>query len=113
MVNHYYFYCIDRDFGPFFLKFCSYFPYTARLCINGHEYVKRQLAQEGIVFEPWTTAFSRVIPSAAASDLRRLIGGEDRPAVAQVASRFAASLRTQDRKAGYRYDVSILQADSR
>jgi hypothetical protein len=28
-VNHYYFYCIDEDFGPFFLKFCSYFPYNA------------------------------------------------------------------------------------
>src|SRR5437763_13819108 len=26
MVNHYYFYCVDSDFGPFFLKFCSYFP---------------------------------------------------------------------------------------
>jgi hypothetical protein len=26
MVNHYYFYCVDEDFGPFFLKFCSYFP---------------------------------------------------------------------------------------
>jgi hypothetical protein len=22
MVNHYYFYCVDQDFGPFFLKFC-------------------------------------------------------------------------------------------
>ena len=27
MVNHYYFYCVDEDFGPFFLKFGSYFPY--------------------------------------------------------------------------------------
>ena len=26
MINHYYFYCVDEDFGPFFLKFCSYFP---------------------------------------------------------------------------------------
>ena len=26
MVNVYYFYCRDKDFGPFFLKFCSYFP---------------------------------------------------------------------------------------
>lgn len=43
MVNHYYFYCVDEDFGPFFIKFCSYFPYDARLCINGHEYAKRQL----------------------------------------------------------------------
>ena len=31
MVNHFYFYCLDADFGPFFLKFCSYFPYTAKL----------------------------------------------------------------------------------
>lgn len=38
MVNHYYFYCVDSDFGPFFLKFCSYFPYNAQLCINGNEY---------------------------------------------------------------------------
>jgi hypothetical protein len=28
---------VDADFGPFFLKFCSYFPYNARLCLNGHE----------------------------------------------------------------------------
>ena len=51
IVNHYYFYGIDEDFGPFFLKFCTYFPYNAKLCINGHEYVKRQLAKEGIPFE--------------------------------------------------------------
>lgn len=36
-VNHYYFYCLDEEFGPFFLKFCSYFPYNAKLCFNGHE----------------------------------------------------------------------------
>jgi hypothetical protein len=51
MVNQYYVYAIDADFGPFFLKFCSYFPYNAKLCLNGHEYVKRQLAREGIGFE--------------------------------------------------------------
>ena len=28
-------YCMDRDFGPFFLKFCTYFPYNAKLCLNG------------------------------------------------------------------------------
>jgi hypothetical protein len=25
MVNQFYIYAIDEDFGPFFLKFCSYF----------------------------------------------------------------------------------------
>ncbi len=51
MVNQYYCYAVDEDFGPFFLKFCSYFPYNAKLCINGHEYLKRQLAKKGIAFE--------------------------------------------------------------
>ena len=51
MVNNYYVYAVDRDFGPFFLKFCSYYPFNAKLCLNGHEYAKRQLAQEGIAFE--------------------------------------------------------------
>jgi hypothetical protein len=50
LVNYYYFYCQDDDFGPFFIKFCSYFPYTAKLCINGNEYLKRQLEKEGIVY---------------------------------------------------------------
>src|SRR5262245_6161939 len=35
-------------FGPFFLKFCTYFPYNAKLCLNGHEYVKQQLTRRGI-----------------------------------------------------------------
>jgi len=51
MVNHFYIYCVDRDFGPFFLKFSTYFPYNAKLCLNGHEYAKRQLSQKGIGFE--------------------------------------------------------------
>ena len=33
LVNHFYVYAVDADFGPFFLKFCSYFPYNARLCL--------------------------------------------------------------------------------
>ena len=32
-INFFYFYCVDADFGPFFLKFSTYFPYTAKLCI--------------------------------------------------------------------------------
>src|ERR1700746_2261855 len=51
LVNHYYFYCIDEDFGRFFLKFCSYFPYNAKLCLNGHEYLKQQLEQKGITYQ--------------------------------------------------------------
>jgi hypothetical protein len=32
-INFFYFYCVDADFGPFFIKFGTYFPYTAKLCL--------------------------------------------------------------------------------
>ncbi len=58
LVNYFYFYCVDADFGPFFIKFCTCFPYTAKLCINGHEWAKRQAARAGISFEPLDNGFA-------------------------------------------------------
>ena len=72
MVNHYYICAVDDEFGPFFIKFYSYFPYTAKLCLNGHEYVKRQLAKRGIPFEPLDNG----ILSCARPDLMQEIAGE-------------------------------------
>jgi hypothetical protein len=54
---------VDRDFGPFFLKFSTYFPYNARLSLNGHEYAKRQLKQKGIGFEALDRCWT--VPSLA------------------------------------------------
>jgi len=58
MVNQWYCYCVDTDFGPFFLKFSSYFPYTAKLCLNGNEYAKRQAAKAGIGFTALDNGFA-------------------------------------------------------
>jgi hypothetical protein len=60
MVNHYYFYCLDQDFGPFFIKFCSYFPYNAKLCFNGNHWAQQQVAKAGIGFTPLGNAFAQV-----------------------------------------------------
>ena len=62
MVNFYYFYCVDEDFGPFFIKFCSYFPYTGKLCLNGHEYFKRQLRSAASTLKPSITGFCACEP---------------------------------------------------
>jgi hypothetical protein len=112
MVNHYYIYAVDRDFGPFFLKFCSYFPYTAKLCLNGHEYVKRQLAQRGIAYE----ALDNGIRSCA--DRRRLQALCEGLSASKIDALLRKWLRRlphpftpADRQAGYRYDCSILQAE--
>src|SRR6202051_2613630 len=112
MVNNYYVYAVDRDFGPFFLKFCSYYPFNAKLCLNGHEYAKRQLAQEGIAFE----ALDNGILSCA--DPKRLQAICDGLSAAKIDALLRKWLRrlphpftAADRSAGYRYDISILQAE--
>ena len=43
-VTCYYFYLWDEDFGPAFIKVCAYFPYPAKIWLNGHEWAKRQAA---------------------------------------------------------------------
>jgi hypothetical protein len=112
MVNHFYCYGIDDDFGPFFLKFGTYFPYNAKLCLNGHEYVKRQLAKEGIAFE----ALDNGIRSCADPQrLQELCDGLSAAKIDKFLRKWLARLphpfTAADRRAGYRYDVSLLQAE--
>jgi hypothetical protein len=112
MVNHYYFYCVDRDFGPFFLKFCSYFPYTGKLCINGHEYLKRQLARRGIEFEALDNGLLRCADPAAA---QRLAAGFDEKKIERFFRKWLKALPypfpPEDCKAGYCHRLSVLQAE--
>jgi len=112
MVNHYYFYCVDEDFGPFFLKFCSYFPYNAKLCINGHEYLKRQLAKRKVSFQ----ALDNGIKSCADPELMQRLGdGLTADRIDRLLRKWLKRLPhpfpPRDRAAGYRYALSILQAE--
>jgi hypothetical protein len=112
MVNYFYFYCVDEDFGPFFLKFCSYFPYTGKLCINGHEYLKKQLGRRGIEFEALDNGLLRCADPAAA---QRLAEGFDEKKIERFFRKWLSKLPhpfpAADRKAGYRYRLSMLQAE--
>src|SRR5436309_2342019 len=76
LVNHFYFYCFDGDFGPFFIKFCSYFPYNAKLCLNGHEWAKRQAAKAGLAFTPLDNAFAAVADPARLQVICDQLGAE-------------------------------------
>ncbi|MCL4414349.1 MAG: hypothetical protein M1522_06290, partial [Actinobacteria bacterium] len=112
LVNQYYFYCVDKDFGPFFIKFSSYFPYNAKLCINGNEWAKCQAAHAGVDFEPLDNGF------ASCEDQKRLQQICDRLSdkkIDALARKWFARLphpfTGKDRRAGYRYDISILQAE--
>jgi hypothetical protein len=112
LVNHFYFYCLDDDFGPFFIKFCSYFPYNAKLCLNGHEWAKRQAAKAGIAFEALDNGFAAVEDPVALQTICDGLGPEQidallRKWLAILPHPFSGA----DRAAGYRYDISILQAE--
>jgi hypothetical protein len=112
MVNHFYVYAVDRDFGPFFLKFCSYFPYNAKLCLNGHEWAKRQAVQAGIAFTALDNGFATCADPAAVQAICDRFGPEQidallRKWLAILPHPFTAA----DRAAGYRYDIAVWQAE--
>jgi hypothetical protein len=112
MVNQYYIYAVDRDFGPFFLKFCSYFPYNAKLCLNGHEYAKRQLAKAGIDF---TALDNGILACAEPQRLQAICDGLSAAKIDALLRKWLRRLphpfSAADRGAGYRYDISILQTE--
>ena len=112
MVNFYYFYCIDADFGPFFVKFCSYFPYTMKLCLNGHEYLKRQLQERRVAFEALDNGLLWCEDMPRAQRLAEELNAD------KIDAFFRKWLRklphpftAKERAAGYRFELSILQAE--
>jgi hypothetical protein len=112
LVNHFYVYAVDGDFGPFFLKFCSYFPYNAKLCLNGHEWAKRQAARAGIGHTALDNAFAAVDDVAAVQAICNRLGPEQIDALLRRwLARLPHPFTAADRAAGYRYDISILQAE--
>jgi hypothetical protein len=112
MVNHYYFYGVDREFGPFFLKFGSYFPYNAKICLNGHEWLKRQLAKEGIAFE----ALDNGIRTCADPQRLQELARELAPHLIERffhkwLERLPHPFTRADQEAGYVYQLSVVQAE--
>ena len=67
-VNHYYFYIDDED-RPLFLKVCSYAPWGIKFCLNGHEWAKRQLEQKRIPYEALDNGFLSCGTPETARDL--------------------------------------------
>jgi len=111
-VNHYYFYIDDDDFGPLFLKVCSYAPWSTKLCLNGHEWAKRQLEKKRISYEALDNGF---LSCAAPEQLQQIcdsLGPEDIDRVFRKwLARIPLPLRREDREAGYDWSLSIWQME--
>ena len=112
VVNQFYVHCVDEDFGAFFLKFSSYFPYGAKLLINGHHYAQAQAARAGIGFTALDNGFAAVDDVPA---LQAICDSLDQDKIQALARKWLDILpnpySAADQAAGYRYDISVLQAE--
>ena len=112
MVNHLYFYGFDADFGPFYVKFCGYFPYTGQIYLNGHEYAKRQCARAGIGFTALDNAFGATDDPAA---VQQICDGLTDQKIYRFAGKWLARLphpfTRADEDADYCWQLSVQQAE--
>jgi hypothetical protein len=111
-VNHYYFYIEDEEFGPLFLKICSYAPWSMKLCLNGHEWAKRQLDKRGICYEALDNGFLSCSQPERLQEICDTLGPEDIDRVFRKwLRRIPLPLRPEDQRAGYDWDLSIWQME--
>jgi hypothetical protein len=111
-VNHYYLYVLDREWGPAFLKVCGYAPYAMKLCLNGHEWAKRQLLRRRVAFTALDNGFQ---DCANAATLQAVCDALDASAMQQFFDRWfprlPLPLTGPDQAAGFGYRLSLLQVE--
>ena len=111
-VNHYYFYIDDADFGPVFVKVCSYAPWGTKLCLNGHEWAKRQLEKKGISYEALDNGFLSCADPEKLQQICDSLGPEEIDRMFRKwLKRLPLPLQAKDRAAGYDWSLSIWQME--
>lgn len=111
-VGIYYFYVLDPDFGPGFIKICTYFPYPAKVWLNGHEWAKRQADQAGLGYTALANGFATAQDGAGLQAICDQLGPAQ---VQEFFDRWMASIPTpltaEDRAAGYWWELSMRQVE--
>jgi hypothetical protein len=111
-VTHYYFYILDEDFGLFFIKVCTYFPFDVKVCFNGHEWAKQQLRQAGIGFEALHNGFlSCTDPERLQTICHQLNAEKIQALFDRWVAHIPWPLSAQQQAAGYRHQLSIWQME--
>lgn len=111
-VTCYYFYLWDQGFGPAFIKVCAYFPYPAKIWVNGHEWAKRQCLKAGIGYRELSNGFASCDDPAALQDICDRLG----PAVIEAFAqrwlhRLPLPFSPLDERAGYWWELSMRQVE--
>jgi len=111
-VGIYYFYVLDPEFGPGFIKICTYFPYPAKVWLNGHEWAKRQADRAGIDYRALANGFAACAQPAALQAICDRFGPGD---VQGFFNRWIDVIPTpftaDDRAAGFWWELSMRQVE--
>jgi hypothetical protein len=112
-VTYYYFYILDEEFGLFFIKVCTYFPFDVKVCFNGHEWAKQQLRKEVIGFEALNNGF---LSCENPERLQIICHQLDTVKIQTLFDRWVEQLpwpiSPQQRAAGYAHQLSIWQLEA-
>jgi hypothetical protein len=109
---HYYIYLLDPEWGPAFIKICGYAPYPIKVCLNGHEWAKRQLHTRRIRFTALDNGF---LHCARPDALQDVCDALDAAAIQRFFARWQQQipfpLTAAHTARGFTYQLSILQAE--
>lgn len=112
LPNHYYFYVYDREWGPAFWKCCCYAPYPVWLCLNGHEWAKRQAQKAGLSFRALDNGFRSTTDADALAAICARLAARDVWAFFRRWERLLPSpFSAEDRQRGYRYQLALRQLE--
>jgi len=66
---HLYFYYLDREFGLMHVRLQTWLPFTIQVCLNGREWLARQMDRVGISYSQRDNCFTRISDLARAQQL--------------------------------------------
>jgi hypothetical protein len=110
MINHFYWYIWDREWGGSFIKTNAYGPFPCWLWLNGHSWAQRQLDKAGIAYEALDNGFlSCEDPKALQRICDRLGPGAVKSFFWRWQARLPSPFTRADQRAGYTYELAFRQ----
>ena len=111
-VSCFYVYLWDEDFGPGFIKICSYLPYPIKVWLNGHVWSKRQADQQGLTYTALANGFATCPdPPALQAICDRLGSATIGVFFERWLARLPLPLTAADRAHGYWWELSMRQIE--
>src|ERR1700678_2186067 len=111
-VTCYYCYVCDEHFGPAFIKVCAYFPYPAKIWVNGHKWAKRQALKAGIGFTELSNGFASCEdPAGLQAICDQLQPGSIEVSAPRWLHRLPMPFGPADQDAGYWWELSMRQVE--